>query len=265
MNRASLDSLLKGKRHEKRDWDWWSWFLARHYFGSSSESPHWDAAARAIVSDAGLEPGIRVLDLGSGCGELEFRLAQRGMDVLGIDNSELLVRDSIKIAANRGIPARFERRDMFTFSTDTLFDAVICINTSFGYGNDEEHGSFFGKVAEWLKPEGKFYLDLIVADNARSFGIWSDYLEDGTLVVDNSYDPKGQYMSSLPYWITPDETSVYSADVPERVKLYTIAEIEEMFDRAGLTARPLRSGPGRKTRETGPNMTQTWIARKREE
>ncbi|MGE3801506.1 MAG: hypothetical protein AB7H80_10830, partial [Candidatus Kapaibacterium sp.] len=115
------------------------------------------------------------------------------------------------------------------------------------------------RIPEWLQPEGSFYLDLIVADNATTYGIWSDDLADGTLIVDNSYDEASQVMASLPHWITPDDTTIYTAEVPERVKLYHIAEIDAMLEKAKLKGRELQSGPGKRTRETGANMTRTWI------
>ena len=260
MNRETLLSLRSTLKHEHRDWNWWSWFLARHYFGASSENRHWDSVARSLVKDLNLQPGMRLLDIGSGCGELEFCLAQRGLDVVGIDNSELLIADCQKIAANRGIPAQFQQQNMFHFRPTSKFDAVICINTSFGYGTDQQNRELIERIPEWLLPEGRFYLDLIVADNATTYGIWSDDLADGTLIVDNSYDESSQEMASLPHWITPDDMTIYTAEVPERVKLYHIAEIESMLEKSGLKGRELQSGPGKRTRETGANMTRTWIA-----
>lgn len=246
-----------------RDWDWWSRFLQREYYGGRSEIINWNAAERSLVADLNLQPGMKTLDLGSGCGELEFRLAHRGIRATGVEHSASLVEDCRRIAAEQGLPgAQFVCGDMFAFEPDESPDVVLSLNTSCGYGTDEQNRELIAKIGRWLKPGGKLYLDIVVADNAHSFGTWSDYLAGGTLIVENTWDKAHHKMISWPYWLPPDKEQIYAVDRPEIVQIYTIAEIEEMLVDAGLQAKQLQRAMGRNMRQDGKAMMRTWIAEK---
>jgi trans-aconitate methyltransferase len=79
-------------------------------------------------------PGERVLDLGSGTGQLTAEIAKRGVEVVGIDNSAEMVEQ-----ARRNHPdLRFEIGDARTFALDRPFDAV-----------------FSNAVLHWVKPPGE--------------------------------------------------------------------------------------------------------------
>lgn len=258
----NIRSLLNSKEKITQDWSWWNEFLQRSYYGGSDESASWNGAERALVADLNLQPGMSVLDLGSGSGELEFRLGMRGMKVVGVEHSEPLVATCQRIARDKGIPVSFVAANMFAYSPEQQFDVILSINTSFGYGSDQENRQLIRNIASWLRPGGAFYLDLLVADNVRPFGVWSDYMADGTLIVDNTWNKQDRTMISWPYWLSEDETVLYAAPAPEQVRLYTIGELEEMMNEAGLEVRKLQTGLGRRLRQEGKNMLRTWIARK---
>ena len=258
----NIRSLLATKEKITQDWSWWNEFLQRNYYGGNDESISWNGAERALVADLNLHPGMNVLDLGSGSGELELRLGLRGMNVVGVEHSEPLVATCQRIARDKGVPVSFVAANMFTYEPEQQFDAILSINTSFGYGSDAQNRQLIRNIASWLKPGGAFYLDLLVADNVRPFGVWSDYMADGTLIVDNSWNKQEKMMISWPYWLSQDETILYAAPEPEQVRLYTIRQLEEMMEEAGLHAQKLQTGLGRRLRQEGKNMLRTWIARK---
>ena len=265
MKSRRIDSFLATREKIEHNWDWWSRFLQREYYGSRSEIMNWNAAERSISTDLNLMPGQTVLDLGSGSGELEFRFALRGIKAVGVEQSAALVDDCRRTAVQRGLPgAVFICADMFEFTPEEKFDAVLSLNTSCGYGTDEQNRSLIGRIAEWLKPGGTLYLDTVIADNAQSFGSWSDYLAGGTLIVDNTWDPENQLMTSWPYWLPPEAPEIYAADRPEIVRIYSIAEIEGMLSEAGFRAKTLQRAMGRHMRQDGASMMRTWIALKEE-
>ncbi len=77
-----------------------------------------------LVGALGLEPGMRVLDVGCGPGRHAHALARRGMVVHGIDISERFVE-----LARRSAPegATFERVDARALEVDAEFDAAISL------------------------------------------------------------------------------------------------------------------------------------------
>lgn len=72
----------------------------------------------------GLEPGMRVLDVGCGPGRHARALAARGIEVLGIDISRRFV-DLARDGAPHG--ATFERIDARELDFRAEFDAAICL------------------------------------------------------------------------------------------------------------------------------------------
>lgn len=245
-----------------KDWEWWSSFLQREYYGAPEEMGAWRTTGASVAHDLNLKPGMRVLDLGSGCGELALQLALRGADVVGVEQSATLAAHCMQLARERGINATFVAADMFQFRPEGPVDAVISVNTSFGYGTDAQNRALIAKIGSWLSPGGAFYLDLISADTAEAFGSWNDTVAGGQFLVDNSYDAEQHVMTSHPVWVAPDRATVYTAITPEVVRLYDRAEIEAEMRAAGLEPRRLRKAMGRKFVQDDAQMLTTWIALK---
>ncbi|MDB5033702.1 MAG: ubiG 2 [Chlorobi bacterium] len=254
-------SFIHGEPIEK-DWNWWSYFLQRRYYGAPEELANWRATTADIARAIELKPGMRVLDLGSGCGELSIQLALRGADVLGLELSEPLVESCVELAREREVKVTFVAADMFTFEPEGSFDAILSLNTSFGYGTDQQNRDLIGRVGRWLKPGGIFYCDLISSDRAEAFGCWNDTVAGGQFVVDNSYDTDQHIMTSYPTWIAPDNKTIYTAEVPEIVRLYSRADMEDLMRNAGMTPQRQERAMGRRFRQTDEQMLTTWIARR---
>jgi hypothetical protein len=86
-------------------------------------------ATEAILRMAGLAPGMRVLDLGTGLGDVAFAAA--GIvgptgEVVGIDQNRSVVARATSRAAERGArQRRFEVGDVGTWHDGSRFDAVV--------------------------------------------------------------------------------------------------------------------------------------------
>ena len=77
-----------------------------------------------LIDVLGLQPGQRLLDVGCGPGRHARALADRGLDVLGVDVSQRFID-----LARRDAPpgARFERLDARHLAYEDEFDAVISL------------------------------------------------------------------------------------------------------------------------------------------
>jgi SAM-dependent methyltransferase len=110
-----------------------------------------------LVEALDLRPGLRVLDVGCGPGRHARALAERGIEVHGIDVSRRFVE-----LANDGAPAgaTFERMDARHLAFHAEFDAVICLcQGAFGLmtvdGHDE---TVIAGISRALRPGGRLAL-----------------------------------------------------------------------------------------------------------
>lgn len=78
------------------------------------------------VSSSGIEPGIRVLDVGTGSGALALTAAREGAgDVLAMDLSNRAVMATWLNAAVHGVPLRVRRGDLRTDLGIERFDLIL--------------------------------------------------------------------------------------------------------------------------------------------
>jgi SAM-dependent methyltransferase len=85
-----------------------------------------------IVSRLGEPKGKRVLDLACGTGRHAAALSQKGVDVVGIDNSEGMLSKAREHASSLGVSPQFILGEMIEFQSlaSDGFDLVICLGNS---------------------------------------------------------------------------------------------------------------------------------------
>jgi cyclopropane fatty-acyl-phospholipid synthase-like methyltransferase len=127
-----------------------------------------DATAAAqvdwVCSLCGLESGARVLDLGCGAGRHTILMAERGLDVTGMDLSPKLLKMARERWTERNPETPgplFAPGDMRWPSVPGPFDAVIMLDVTLGvFQDDADHARTLAAVRERLKPGGHLVLEL---------------------------------------------------------------------------------------------------------
>lgn len=134
-----------------------------------------DAAQEAkldlICRKIGLEPGMRILDIGSGWGGfLQFAAERYGVSGLGVTVS----KEQAALANERtqGLPV--ETRLLDYQALDGQFDRIISIGM-FEHVGFKNYRAYFEKAASLLKPDGLFLLHSIGGHNSTTHGDpWSE-------------------------------------------------------------------------------------------
>jgi cyclopropane fatty-acyl-phospholipid synthase-like methyltransferase len=110
----------------------------------------------------GLEPGQRLLDQCCGVGRLSLPLAQRGLEVVGVEREAAYVEQARRLC--QGQSCQFHEADAGSFVVVPGCHAAINAYSSFGYGPDDvENGRLLERARDSLLPGGRFLLDTINA------------------------------------------------------------------------------------------------------
>ena len=114
-----------------------------------------EAAADLAWRLGGLRPGMRVLDLACGHGDLANRLAGRGGQVTGLDSSEVFLDRARPDAAAAGVSVEYVTGDMRQLPWTGRFDRVVNWSTAFGYFDDAANRAVLDGIVRALRPGGR--------------------------------------------------------------------------------------------------------------
>jgi SAM-dependent methyltransferase len=125
-----------------------------------------EAVAELAWRLLGLRPGLSVLDLACGHGELANRLAARGCRVTGLDSSAVFLDRARAGAAAAGVSVEYVAGDMRQIPWAGRFDRVVSWSTAFGYFDDTANRAVLDGIVHALRPRGRLAMDL---DNLTRF------------------------------------------------------------------------------------------------
>ena len=143
--------------------------VARELFDASAEtydrvnsviSLGLDARWRAWAArEAVAEPGTRVLDAFAGTGLVGLACARLGADVTLADISARMLAVARSRAQRAGLSVRFAQHDLTDAEApsppEAPFDAITMM---FGARYLDDPAQVIGRLASWLRPEGRFVL-----------------------------------------------------------------------------------------------------------
>ena len=132
-----------------------------HFYETILDPDRSDEETEIILGLGGLQPGMDVLDAPCGHGRLSNRLAERGLNVTGLDSSTLFLEVARKDAADRGVDVDYVEGDLREIPWQGRFDALVNWFTSFGYFDDDTNHEVLAGFRRALKPGGKLLLDTV--------------------------------------------------------------------------------------------------------
>lgn len=119
------------------------------------------AKKRHLAAKLLLEPGHRVLDIGSGWGGLALTLAEEhGADVTGITLSVEQLEESRRRASKRGLARRVQFRMQDYRAVEGAFDRIVSVGM-FEHVGPGDYQAYFDALARLLKDDGVAVLHTI--------------------------------------------------------------------------------------------------------
>jgi SAM-dependent methyltransferase len=180
---------------------------------------------------AELARGGRALELGVGIGRVAIPLAERGVEVVGIDASDRMIE---KLRANTDRVA-IVKGEMADVAADGEFDLVyVVFNTFFAMLTQEEQVRCFTNVAQRLTADGAFVIQAFVPDMTRfDRGQRVDVTDvdaDGASISASVLDPVTQTVTTQHLFVS----SAGMRMLPTRLRFAWPAELDLMAQLAGL-------------------------------
>lgn len=152
-----------GKRARKK---WWEEFFNDDYFRTVPLPQPKTILAESsfIIERLGLPPGAAILDVGCGLGLHAIELTRAGYNVVGLDLSLPMLSRAADEAQDQGLKINFLQTDMREMAFESMFDAVYCWGTTFGYFDDDQNRLVVERLHRALKPGGLLLLDVVNRD-----------------------------------------------------------------------------------------------------
>jgi 2-polyprenyl-3-methyl-5-hydroxy-6-metoxy-1,4-benzoquinol methylase len=220
--------------------EWWKTYFDDNYlslysFTENSAPFQVDGVLKMLK----IEPPSKILDLCCGFGRHSLLLASKGYDVTGLDLSEKLLQQARQKADSARVNLELEKRDMRDIQFLNEFDAVINLYTAFGFFDSEaEDLLVLQGVARALKPGGRFLIDTINRDfviQMQQMQRWN--IENGTVILEERFFDFFKSRLEIIHHLV--DSKGLKQKLESSFRLYTLREMLDMFNRAGLTLTDL--------------------------
>ena len=217
-----------------------------------------------ILSENGINKGI-LLDLACGTGTMSLIMAQKGYDVIGVDNSPEMLGEARGKALEVGEDILFLCQDMCSIDLYGTVDCTVCLLDSLNHlESKEELLEAFKRVSLFTVPGGLFVFDVnteykhkyvlgdntFVYDNDDVYCVWQNEYDDESKTVEIFLDffqeENGLYRRSSEYFAE---------------RAFSDSDIKNLLSEAGFTDIKAYG----ELRKTAPSDTEErvfYVARK---
>ena len=170
-------------------------------------------------------------------------MSGRGYQMTGLDLDPLFLRMAQQEADRRGLQVRLEHCDMRDIPFESEFDAVINMFTAFGYlDSDEEDQKVLHAVAQALKPDGLFLMELMSRDMLMRVYQprgWHETPDGVKVLQDRTFDLVEGRNHVRQVTIYPDGRVEEAHHV---LRVYTPTELAKMLGEAGMAVEAAFGG-----------------------
>lgn len=214
-----------------------------------------------IEEAAALQKEDRVLDLMCGYGRHTLPLAKKGYSVTAIDNLEDYINEINETASVEALPVQAIAAPVLTAGFLHQYKAVICMGNSFAFFNRENAINLLKKVSAHLLPEGSFIINSwMIAEIAIKH-----FKEREWLNVEDYKYLMHYWFHFNPHRIESEHTVLATNGRVEVINgidyIFTLAELETMFQEAGLTTKAVYSTPKKRPFKLGDSTAYILVVK----
>lgn len=205
-----------------------------------------EAEVDFIQEMGSLKNGGKVLDFMCGYGRHVLELGRRGVQVTAIDNLQAYIDEIKAKALEENLPVEASQADILHAQLNDLYDAAICMGNSFAFFDRTDAVTILKNVFGHLKTNGILIINSwMVAEVAIKHFKEKDwhYAGDYKCMLQYKYCFHPSRIESEQTIIAPDG----SVEVLKGIDyIFTLDELEEMFNEAGLKTKNVFSTPRKK-------------------
>ena len=198
----------------------------------------WCEYLTGLLREYNVDEGL-ILDLGCGTGSVTELLAEKGYDMIGVDNSEEMLEVAMEKRVESGYDILYLLQDMREFELYGTVRAVVSICDSINYITEpEELLDVFSLVNNYLDPGGVFIFDFntlykyqevlgdrTIAENREECSfIWDNYYYEDERI--NEYE--------LSLFIREENDLYRKYEETHYQRAYTLEEMVNLVKRSGL-------------------------------
>lgn len=197
----------------------------------------WADYVQKLLKKFHIEEGL-LLELGCGTGSMTRRLADRGFDMIGIDNSEEMLSVA-RDKSSEGYDILYLCQDMREFELYGTVAAVVSVCDSMNYIlTDEELLQVFRLVNNYLDPGGLFIFDLdtqYMYQEVLGDQTIAENREEGSFIWENTYYEEGQMNEVTLTIFVPETGELYRRyeEVHYR-RAYSLERVKQLLEEAGM-------------------------------
>lgn len=190
------------------------------------------------LREYGIEDGL-VLELGCGTGTMTGLLADKGYDMIGVDNSEEMLAEAMEKRVESGQDILYLLQDMQEFELYGTVRAVVSVCDSLNYITEEEElQHVFALVNNYLDPHGIFLFDMNTVYKYQTMigdATIAENREEGSFIWENSYDEESGINTYELALFIPREDGLYEkTEEVHYQRAYPLEKIKELIQNAGM-------------------------------
>ena len=190
------------------------------------------------LKEYGVKDGL-VLELGCGTGSMTELLAEKGYDMIGVDNSEDMLEIAMEKRIESGHDILYLLQNMQEFELYGTVRAIVSVCDCVNYVTEKnELQEVFRLVNNYLDPQGIFIFDFNTEYKYREVlgdQTIAESREDCSFIWDNYYDKESQineYVLNL--FIQGGDGRYDRCEEVHYQKGYALTEIRELIEAAGM-------------------------------